>query len=444
MKQLLPHQIKDAAFLASKSFAGNFSGMGSGKTLAALEACREVLNPDDTLIIVGPPISLHMWAEEIEDYLLLPTQMIKTGTQPIEGGAGALIMSYDIATKRRDELKNIGAKVLICDESHALKSPSAKRTKAIIGRAGICESVAHTWLLTGTPSTRWNDDLFTFLCRADNAGLKERIGNVDLSRFRLRYCITQKKRFSPKQQFPTEVTVGNRNTEELNQFIFDDGLAVRRELKEVWEKMPPITINRLQVRLDADAELKQMLKILDKKTMAEIQQQVADNDEHIATARRKIGEAKVKHSVTEIVDRVEAGYTIFILAWHTSVIDAVVSALKAKNISVAKIDGSTSSSADHATQKDWNEGRLSVLVGQTAACGTSLNLQDGGSHIVVIEEDWSPAVQDQAYARLHRMGQAYHVHVDVFEADTKLESAIKRITKSKARGHKTLMEQGHD
>ena len=43
MKQLLPHQIEDAEFLASKSFAGNFSGMGSGKTLTALQAIRLVI-----------------------------------------------------------------------------------------------------------------------------------------------------------------------------------------------------------------------------------------------------------------------------------------------------------------------------------------------------------------------------------------------------------------
>ena len=62
-KQLLPHQIEDAQFLASKSFAGNFSGMGSGKTLTALEAfrlARELVT--DQVIIVGPPISLRMWA----------------------------------------------------------------------------------------------------------------------------------------------------------------------------------------------------------------------------------------------------------------------------------------------------------------------------------------------------------------------------------------------
>jgi hypothetical protein len=62
MKQLLPHQIEDAQFLASKAFAGCFSGMGSGKTLAALEALRLALKSPTsgtkTAIIVGPPIAL--------------------------------------------------------------------------------------------------------------------------------------------------------------------------------------------------------------------------------------------------------------------------------------------------------------------------------------------------------------------------------------------------
>ena len=69
MKQLLPHQIEDAKFLAERSFAGNFSGMGSGKTLTALAAVRELgWHPDHGqfgVIIVGPPISLSMWREEV-------------------------------------------------------------------------------------------------------------------------------------------------------------------------------------------------------------------------------------------------------------------------------------------------------------------------------------------------------------------------------------------
>lgn len=262
MKQLLPHQIEDAAFLAARAFAANFSGMGSGKTLTALEAVLRVHDGENKIIIVGPPISLSMWRDEFEDHTGLTAQIVRKSTEKL-GPEVAYIMSYQIATKRRDELKLLNASVLICDESHSLKSIDAKRTKAILGAGGLCESVMHTWLLTGTPSTRWNDDLFPFLCRADARGMAERVGRVAMDRFRLKFCVTQKKRFSPHQRHLTEITVGNRNTDELNEWIFSGGLAVRRELADVWAAMPPLTVNRLEVELDADAELKAALKGLD-------------------------------------------------------------------------------------------------------------------------------------------------------------------------------------
>ena len=61
MKTLLTHQIEDSKFLASRAFAGCFSGMGSGKTLTALAACREVQAL--SVLIIAPPIALDMWAE---------------------------------------------------------------------------------------------------------------------------------------------------------------------------------------------------------------------------------------------------------------------------------------------------------------------------------------------------------------------------------------------
>jgi SNF2 family DNA or RNA helicase len=450
-KNLLPHQIEDAAFLAGKSFAGNFSGMGSGKTLTALEACRLVCA--DRVIIVGPPISLSMWKEEFETFLPgLSAMIISTGKQVIDLDADAYIMSYEIATKRKEELKALGAKVLICDEAHALKSPTAKRTKAIIGAGGLCESVDHTWLLTGTPSTRYNDDLFTFMARADNAALRAAIGSISLERFRLKFCVTQKKKFSSRQRFPTVVTVGNRNGEELNEMLFKGDMAVRRELKDVWAQMPPLTINRLQVQLDKTPELTAALKITDGKSMNEIRQDMAAQEAHISTTRRLLGAAKVKHSVKEIISRIEAGVKpILVGAWHTDVIDALVHELRIKRvkmgfvparyaIAVAVIDGRTSSSCRATYVKLFNRGSIDVLIGQIGAAGVSLNLQ-GGSHIIVVEEDWSPALMAQFYARCHRLGQSSHVHVDIFVSDTKLDQAVRRINATKRRGHDEVMAQ---
>lgn len=448
MKTLLPHQIEDAKFLASRSFAGCFSGMGSGKTLTALEAVRIAAKNDIGVsartIIVGPPISLHMWKAEFEEFFPGATaQLVKTGKTKIDTKANAWIMSWAIARTRVEEFKAKGALVLIMDEAHAVKNPTAKTTKAMIGRGGLCESVKHTWLLTGTPITRWNDDLFTFLCRADMAGLKERCGGNSLDKFRLRFCVTQSRKFSPFQKQPTIMTVGNRNTDELNKWLFEGGLAVRRELKDVWAAMPPLTTNSLIVKMAMTPELRDALKAMADKTQRQIEEGISRGEEHIATLRRMIGLSKVPAAADEIADRIDSGAGgILVGAWHTEVIDQLVSELRDRGVKVMPLDGRTSADKKQGIQDHFNGGTLDVIVGQIAAMGVSLNLQHGGNRIIVVEEDWSPAVMDQFFARLHRIGQTEHVHVDILRGDNKLEEAVARISATKRREHARAMDQG--
>lgn len=444
-KTLLPHQIEDSAFLARTLFAGNFSGMGSGKTLSSLDAIKKVVVFDtQRVIIVGPPISLQMWADEFEAYFPGSKPLIvKTGTQKLATTADALIMSYDIATKRVEELKRIRPAVLIFDESHALKTPEAKRTHALIRSGGLCESASFVAMLTGTPSTRWNDDLFTFLCRAAPDRLKAKIGKLEFERFRLRYCITQLKKFHPNQRKPKRVTVGNRNTDELNEMLFGGYAppAIRHELADVWAEMPPITINRLMVTLSGSPEFAVALKELEKKSMRQIEEKLQNRDPALATIRRQLGEAKVRDSVAEIASRIDAGVKpLLIGAWHTNVIDALAAALREKKIDVRTLDGRTGAAPRRAIVADFNDARIDGVIGQISAMGVSLNLQ-GGSHIAVVEEDWSPSIMDQFYARCHRIGQANHVHVDIFGSDTKLDKAIRKISATKRREHATLMAQ---
>lgn len=438
--KLLPHQIEDAAFLASKPFAGNFSGMGSGKTLTAIEAIRLV--GATRTVIVCPPIAATMWARNVTDELGGVVQLLRTGATKIDKHASTLIMSYDIATKRGIELSELRPCALICDESHALKSVAAKRTKAILGHKGLATYCKHVWLLTGTPITRHNDDLYPFLARADLQGLGTRCGGTAMERFKLRFCVTQRRAF-PGMRRPVDVVVGSRNTSELNEWLFQGGLAVRRELADVWAAMPPLTVNRLPVALEMTPELREMLADMASKTQRDVEQMIAKNDEALATTRRKLGEAKVSACSKEIAERIDAGAgPLLIGAWHTSVIDALAALLSDQGLTVGVLDGRTSPAKKQALQELFNDKKLDVLIGQIAAMGVAINLQHGGNRIVVVEEDWSPTVMDQFFARLHRIGQTEHVHVDVLVSDTKLDQAVARIARAKARNSDTLLDQG--
>jgi SNF2 family DNA or RNA helicase len=438
--KLLPHQIEDAAFLASRAFAGCFSGMGSGKTRTALEAARLVAA--DPLVVVAPPIALRMWAREAEDHLGATAQIVKTGATKIDPAARILVMSYEIATKRAVELKQISgaSKVLICDESHALKSVSAKRTKAILGSGGICSTFAHAWLLTGTPATRWNDDLIPFLFRAAPDVMRDKLGGLSIEKFQLRYTVRQQKKFAGAR-FPTMMTVGSRNTSELAEIMYqgEGRVAVRRELADVWAAMPPITQNRYTIGLASSPELNAALADLRSLTRAQVEEKLASKDPALATMRRMIGLGKVPEAAAVIAERVEdTSGAVLVGAWHIEVIDGLVAALRKRGLRVEALDGRTSLPRKAAVEAAFNDRAIDVLVGQIGAMGVSLNLQKGGSSIIVVEEDWSPAMMDQFYARLHRMGQSQHVHVDTLETETKIDEAIHKISKEKARQHQIL------
>lgn len=442
--KLLPHQIEDAAFLAARKFAGCFSGMGSGKTRTALEAARLV--GADPLVVVAPPIALRMWCREAEDHLGATSQILKTGATKIDPAARILVMSYEIATKRAEELKRVtGEKpVLICDESHALKSVKAKRTKAILGFGGLCSAFDHSWLLTGTPATRWNDDLIPFLFRAAPDAMKAKLGGLSIEKFQLRYTIRQQKRFAGSR-FPTTMTVGSRNTDELREIMYHGAnpVAVRRELADVWAAMPPITHNRYTIGLASSPELSAALADLRSMSRAQVEEKLAAKDPALATMRRMIGLGKVPEAAAVIAERAEdTSGAVLVGAWHIEVIDGLVAALRAKGLRVEALDGRTSLPRKSQLEAAFNTGALHVLVGQIGAMGVSLNLQKGGSSIIVVEEDWSPAMMEQFYARLHRMGQSQHVHVDTLETETKIDEAIHKIAKEKARQHKILNDVG--
>lgn len=430
--KLLPHQIADAKFLASRQIAGCFNGMGTGKTLTALEAVKVV--DADRVLIVGPPISLRMWAQEAANWTGAKAQILAKGTTTIEGHADILICSYEIATKRQHELMDwaeaAGVSVMICDESHALKSVKAKRTKSILGKGGMINAFSHSWFLTGSPMTRWSDDLIPFLFRAAPDQIKQKIGGLNIDRFNLRYCITQKRQF-PGAFRPVIMTVGSRNLDELGAILAT--CATRRTLDDVWEDMPSITHTRLAVEVSGIAALN---RAIDKMSVAEIERQLASNDENLATMRREMGVSMVPAAVDFIADRVDAEQgAILVGAWHREVIDGLVEALKGKKLRVAQLDGRTPAAQKTELQRQFNEGELDALVGQIGAMGVSLNLQRGGNAIVVVEEDWSPAVMDQFYARLHRMGQGKPVHVDTLFVDNKLSTAVHRISSAKRRAH---------
>ena len=80
---------------------------------------------------------------------------------------------------------------------------------------------------------------------------------------------------------------------------------------------------------------------------------------------------------------------------------------------IATFDGRTS----HGKRSEILTSKNDVLILQIQTGCEGLNLQEFFSEVYFVSPHWNPAVEDQAIARCHRIGQQVDVEVFKFEMD---------------------------
>jgi SNF2 family DNA or RNA helicase len=116
--------------------------------------------------------------------------------------------------------------------------------------------------------------------------------------------------------------------------------------------------------------------------------------------------------VAAILERKENGCGKLVFCHFREEIDEVATRLRNGGITkVATFDGRTSNAKRFEILNDKNE----VLILQIQTGCEGLNLQENYSEIYFISPHWNPAIEDQAIARCHRIGQTKSVFVQRFE-----------------------------
>lgn len=81
--------------------------------------------------------------------------------------------------------------------------------------------------------------------------------------------------------------------------------------------------------------------------------------------------------------------------------------------------------------RDWNEGRIGMLIAHPASAGYGLNLQDGGHIMIWMGLPWSLELYMQAVARLQRQGQLHPVMVYHILAAGTVDEQVQRSLQTK-------------
>lgn len=415
----LKTQVEDAAFLVRQKRACLFSEPGTGKTLTALEAWKQV---GGKLVVVAPPIALRMWQKNIAEHCGAVAQRIKTGKDKIDPTADAYVLSYSLAGKLP-----LTPDVLVLDEGDALKTLSSERTKAIFGtRCGmrdcLAEGADYIWMLTGTPIRRYADDMYPVLKALFPDLLAKELGVTSLESFRQMFCVSQLRRFHPRQP-ATWTVIGNKNEDDLRSFIYGNDIAVRRTIQDVAAYMPPLTIRTVTVDFDNNDELREATgEAID----------AGETDAIMAKARRLLGVAKADHAAEYVIDIwKQLTCPVLVLYWHKDVGSRLQTLFEREDMTVHKIDGATSAKDKQKAEDAFNAQECDILLGQIASMGVAINLQKGSHYAIFVERDWSPAAQEQALRRLWRMGQETHVNIDICEAEHPIDEAVGMVVNRK-------------
>lgn len=156
---LYPYQAQSVAMAVERSGFGIFHQMGLGKTVIAIAAGWELaVNRSDVtrVVVVVPGAVRTQWAREITRFTGDDSIVVVDGTKAKREAAYAaaadarwLVVHYDVLHRDLTHITPlVSGALLIADEAHRVKSPTAKRTKAV---RSLAHKAARRIALTGTP-----------------------------------------------------------------------------------------------------------------------------------------------------------------------------------------------------------------------------------------------------------------------------------------------------
>ena len=433
--RLYPAQHSAVKFLevAKKAILG--FDMGTGKTVIASAAVR-LLDRKRVLIICVDTVKwnwesyLQEWAKRKDTFIVeatwkgvIPDKII-TGTTDKRTERLELlrqsrdpmivIMNYQQAQIHQETLKNMRFDCVICDEAHRITNRKhlTKNKALTISRAihEIAVRAPYVWLLTGTAIRNTHDDLFNLLRMCD----PYRFGSYN--NFLSLYFNT----VTGFNGYPEPAGI-----KDLNYFNTMLGhYMLVRTIKDIYPDMPDKIYQDMYVRMLPDqlSVYRKMEREFSAVVQADIgngltapKLKIATNTisqmmalRQIALTPALLGSSIVSSGKLQALEELfkdiqETDTKVLLFTWFKSFIPYVEQILNNLRITYAVISGDVPSQERKNVEADLNSGKTQVVIGTLRSMSEGMNLQ-AATTVIFCDYDWTPAVNNQAEARVYRGG----------------------------------------
>lgn len=442
--KFVPHEYQRFAIekIIELPEAGLLMDMGLGKTVITLTAINflmhDMFEVSKVLVIAPKRVAEDTWTTEAGKWDHLQHLRISRVLGNQRERLAALAADADVYVINRENVvwlveqcrKTWPFDMIVVDELSSFKSNQAKRFKALKQVRPLASRFVG---LTGTPAPNGLLDLWPQMYLIDRG---ERLGK-NITGYRNRYFYPGKSNgyvvYSYEPKTGAEEAIHKKISDICISMKADDYLH-----------MPELIVNDIPVYMD-QGETDRYRELEREKLMAVDGEQItALNAAAVYNKLLQMANGSVYTDDNTVVDihskKLEALAEILdtsngqpVLVFYNFRHDYERLVLAFKEYKPRTLKGQTDI-------RDWNDGKIPLLLAQPASMGHGLNLQAGGHIIVWYGLNWSLELYQQANARLNRQGQKHGVIIHrLIAKDTVDEEVIKRL-ESKDMTQDTLLD----
>ena len=441
-----PHgyQKKAIDFAITHDHCGLFLPMGAGKTVTTLTIIKNLLAIEASKILIIGPVRVieSTWPDEIQkwDHTKDMTYSIVVGSpkkrrEALHARADIYLIGKENVAWLVNETTLWDFDMVVIDELSTFKNPRSQRFKAL---KQVMPLVDRFIGLTGTPAPKGLPDLWSQLYLIDRG---QRLGRT-LTEFRYRYLTPGRRNGAIVYEWKPQPNAEERIYKRIGD------VCMSLDQKDCAE-LPPLQVLDYKVKLPPEAMKRYHAFKRERVLTLETDEVIAVNAGVLTgqLAQFTSGEIYRKDILTKqtvgteilhdekmkaLEDLMEAatGHPILVFYYFQHERDRILAAFKQARV----LD-----TADDI--RDWNEGKIDMLLVHPASAGHGLNLQQGG-HIAIWYSlpNWNLELYQQANARIYRQGQTQPVTIYRIMAEGTIDEDEARALETKDVTQKALIE----
>lgn len=433
------YQRYAAKFIEGHKESAIFLDCGLGKTVITLTAVNDLMFDSfeiSRVLVVAPlRVARDTWPSEIRkwDHLKNLTYSVAVGDE--KERMAAVMAKTDICIINRENVgwlaetfgSGIRFDMIVIDELSSFKDHRTKRFKSLLKLRPYAKRIVG---LTGTPSSNGLMDLWAEFRVLDNG---ERLGRY-ITRYRNSYFVPDKR--SADRIFSYKPAEGAEDR--IYKRISDITISMR---SSDYLKLPEFVINEVPVYMSVEerkvydtfrAEMTANVKgkdidaanaaVLSNKLLQLANGAVYDEDKNVVVIHDR------KLDALETLIEEANGKPVLVAYWFQHDADRIRRRFNVREIK---------SSRDI---EDWNAGKIPVALIHPASAGHGLNLQQGGSTMILFSMFWSLELYQQTLKRIHRQGQKHTVVIHHIIAKGTIDEDVMKALQRKERSQNALIE----